>query len=1210
MSTDTDIAGIQSHGLRQLGDFVLLEEIGRGGMGMVYRARQVSADREVALKVLPSFQGLDPDSVLRFQREAEAAGRLSHPGIVPVLAVGSLDGTYFYAMELVDGPSLFHLLDSLHGLDPASLENSIMEETAMSTVYPDLHERQLPEFHEGSYYPASCAALIMQVAGALHVAHQGKVVHRDLKPSNILLHPDGRPVLVDFGLARDQLAYSMTQTGDAVGTPAYMAPEQAAGDRDADARIDIYGLGATLYEMLTLQPPFVGNHSAEIMQAILDEDPTPPRRINPRIPRALETIVLCCLAKDPAARYSSAVDLQADLRAYLSGGKIRARREGLVRRARRQFERNRRAAFVASLSVMFAVLVGLMVGLVSLNNTRQEGRRTLEEGKILLIQGDVRGSHAAYAQAEVLLESPELVAAQRLADVNEVFERHYVAGRYRLLREFLRGLPADQQDRPEYHRLHRRLDGVGMVRLATPAPEGLEIYIRGFSDEGLDPAWNPLPADGNLAAGQYLLRLEAPEKASLLQAVRLDRDAEAPIDARLPERAAVPPGMVAVLLPDTGKIVAVARSELTIDRYADLLAGIKDRQLAAEMLPLRWLEESRSYMPVTGLSLRQARTAAAMLGAHLPSEREYLAAGNLGVVGLRFPWGPEWDVNRVVGDPRYTSQLARAFSKPEGASAAGVLHLVGNAAELLAPGPGQSPVLAGGHFLSAPKDLHLGARQRLDSVGTALPFAGMRLARFLHRESPEGEASAFAAQLAALRSEGSATHLRTWVLDATGQLRVEEDLAAPGADLRVPAAPRGFLARQPAELRNRQGNRLELSPAGGELLARIDPVDQGRRLQLLRELHSLEGLAGNGAGYDLRLPLRTDFEILQLPAGCRIDEVWPAPDWRLCRGGEWWLAWDRRETSRPEEAVIRLRRDGLLTGSWPTMQDLRTFVDGLFRALEGKDHKRLRTMLAPRCRLLPQGWSRDEWLRNLPSAPLYTSLRLSDVTAVGDILAVDLVVAWKTPPLVRVQADVKDWPLRLYLLRNDAGAYQLLQMGPRGSLDQGRIEGQLYRHQGLRVRVEVPEGSRLSRSAVGMTDLQLQVLPPVDQPTGDLPAGGGAVVQVVGCLGEVGQDEGCVRLRLLAGEEVRGRGERVSSPAAVPLGETLGAQVETRAEHWLIRQDDGRSWRRETWVFSSLGHRHLLLRWVAVGKSRNEARRAFRARLEWFQAVTAGLRIH
>ena len=334
--------------LEQLGEFEVVEEIGRGGMGVVYKARQPSEGRYVALKVLPSFAGLDPATVERFQREAEATSQLAHPGILPVYAVGEADGTHYFAMELVEGPSLAELIAQLRGRVPGRMLRSLAEETGIDETFPAMRDFGDPSATE-TRYAQSCAALIADIAGALTVAHDNRIIHRDVKPNNLMIRGDGRPVILDFGLARDER--SLGSGPAAVGTPLYMAPEQAAGRRDVDARADIYGLGVTLYELLTLRVPFEGTHTADTIRMIVEDEPAPVRSLNPRVSEDLENIVLACLAKHPDARYASAEQLEIDLRAYLSGREVEARTPTRKERAAQFLKRNRQAAVVGVIAV-------------------------------------------------------------------------------------------------------------------------------------------------------------------------------------------------------------------------------------------------------------------------------------------------------------------------------------------------------------------------------------------------------------------------------------------------------------------------------------------------------------------------------------------------------------------------------------------------------------------------------------------------------------------------------------------------------------------------------------------------------------------------------------------------------------------------------------------------------------------------------------------
>ena len=299
--------------------------LGRGGVGVVYKARHLKLNRHIALKMLLSGAYADPHELARFTREAEAVASLRHAHIVQVYDIGELDGMPYFTMEYIEGGSLAQKL-------------------------------------AGVPQPAACAAPLMEtLAAAVHVAHQGGIVHRDLKPSNILLLADGTPKITDFGLARRMVGEAaVTQSGAHVGTPSYMAPEQALGNMNAiGPATDIYGLGAILYEMLTGRPPFRAETASETERQLISEDPVSPSRLNRKVPRDLETICLKCLSKDPLRRYSSAAALADDLRRFRQGMPIQARPMGWGARVLRWSRRNPAAA---ALVVMALSLVGVAVG--------------------------------------------------------------------------------------------------------------------------------------------------------------------------------------------------------------------------------------------------------------------------------------------------------------------------------------------------------------------------------------------------------------------------------------------------------------------------------------------------------------------------------------------------------------------------------------------------------------------------------------------------------------------------------------------------------------------------------------------------------------------------------------------------------------------------------------------------------------------------------
>ena len=321
-------------GVPRIPGYSIVCELGRGGMGVVYRAKQLSANRDVALKVVRN-DVLDTlpmetrnSTLARFRHEAHAAARLEHDNLVPVYDVGEAGGLRYYAMRFVDGTSLYDML------------------------------RNKPLTNQDA------ARYIEQVARGLHFAHEQGVLHRDLKPHNIIVEAkSGRPMLTDFGLAKFlEDRNELTLAGDVMGTPSYMSPEQARDSSKVTASADVYSLGATLYHVLTSRPPFQAANVAETIRQVLDAEPVAPRRLNPAIDRDLETICLKCLQKEPARRYDSALALADDLKRYLHHEPILARPAGMLERTWRWCRRNPRLAGTAALASMLLVFwIGSMV---------------------------------------------------------------------------------------------------------------------------------------------------------------------------------------------------------------------------------------------------------------------------------------------------------------------------------------------------------------------------------------------------------------------------------------------------------------------------------------------------------------------------------------------------------------------------------------------------------------------------------------------------------------------------------------------------------------------------------------------------------------------------------------------------------------------------------------------------------------------------------
>jgi serine/threonine protein kinase/Flp pilus assembly protein TadD len=384
--------------LKRLGDFDLLREIGRGGMGVVYKARQISLDRHVALKVLPPALGLTGQSKQRFEREARAAAKLHHTNIVPVHAVGEHDGHHFYAMDLIEGQSLDHVLHQMidQGTN-APMEGTVTQTLAEIRPRPTAQSREKEETSlsdtsaGGREWIDTVAKLMAEVADGLHYAHSRGVIHRDIKPANLMLSKEGHLCVTDFGLARVLQEPGITVTGSFLGTPAYMSPEQiTAGRIKVDHRTDVYSLGVVLYEMLTMQRPFPGESREEILNGVLTKEPRSPRRINAKIPVDMETICLKALEKRPDRRYATAGELANDLRQYLQHDLIAARRAGLLLRTTKWIRRHPTIATAVGLALVGAIIVTAVVSTAARRSTTAEVERLLLESQIALEAGMYR----------------------------------------------------------------------------------------------------------------------------------------------------------------------------------------------------------------------------------------------------------------------------------------------------------------------------------------------------------------------------------------------------------------------------------------------------------------------------------------------------------------------------------------------------------------------------------------------------------------------------------------------------------------------------------------------------------------------------------------------------------------------------------------------------------------------------------------------------
>lgn len=376
------------------GDYELLEEIARGGMGIVCRARQVSLDRVVAVKLLLTGAFSSPENVKRFRVEASAAASLQHPNIVTIHEVGVHQGQHYLVMDYVDGPSLARLISDCR--------------------------LQISDFKKAARY-------VKIVAEAVHFAHEHGILHRDLKPSNVLLDAKDQPRVTDFGLAkRFEGDSEITMSGQLVGSPSYLPPEQAVAKRGkVSRRSDVYGLGPTLYHLLTGRAPFQAATLTETLQQVLDTEPVAPRLLNPGVPRDLETICLKCLEKEPAKRYPTAQALAEELERFLNGQAVLARPIGASAKAWRWCRRNRRLAVATVVA-----LLSLLTGLIGVGWQWRRAER--------LAQAEIR--ERGRAEAEALLARRNAYAADMnlvqqalqekdLARARELLNRHRPPGK-------------------------------------------------------------------------------------------------------------------------------------------------------------------------------------------------------------------------------------------------------------------------------------------------------------------------------------------------------------------------------------------------------------------------------------------------------------------------------------------------------------------------------------------------------------------------------------------------------------------------------------------------------------------------------------------------------------------------------------------------------------------------------------------------------------
>jgi serine/threonine protein kinase/tetratricopeptide (TPR) repeat protein len=496
-----------------LGDFRIVREIGRGGMGVVYEAVQISLGRRVALKVLPFSSTLDSKQLQRFKNEAQAAAHLHHQSIVPVYATGCERGVHYYAMQFIEGQTLAAVIAELRAQNernclgnepaPAALskeagalltfpwtpkDGPLPARAADGAVAPEVAVPPMPptlvdttpkagiSTERSTRSPAffrAVAQLGVQAAEALEHAHQFAIIHRDIKPANLLVDSRGRLWVTDFGLAHCQSQTGLTMSGDLVGTLRYMSPEQALAKHGLiDQRTDIYSLGATLYELLTLEPAFRGRDQQELLRQIAFEEPQPLRRLNQAIPAELETIVLKALEKSPGDRYATSQELADDLERFLTDEPIRAKRPTLAGRVRKWARRHQPVVWSATVSAV--VLLVLAVTILAVSNVwvtweRNEKDQALRDRSAALEESRTSARRARRAVDKMFTQVAEKWLSHRAS--MEPLQREFLEEALRFYTESAQEQETEPEARLEVALAYSRVAGIQSALGTEAGPE-------------------------------------------------------------------------------------------------------------------------------------------------------------------------------------------------------------------------------------------------------------------------------------------------------------------------------------------------------------------------------------------------------------------------------------------------------------------------------------------------------------------------------------------------------------------------------------------------------------------------------------------------------------------------------------------------------------------------------------------------------------------
>jgi formylglycine-generating enzyme required for sulfatase activity/tRNA A-37 threonylcarbamoyl transferase component Bud32 len=648
---------------QQVGGHRLIRMLGRGGMGVVYLAERLHDRQVVALKVLGSALTQSRESLERFRRECAIAKRLSHANLIAVHDVFESQGYTFFTMEYVPGVTLAHVIQRMRQLRADGIPDPSLVRVVRELAGPGGAVREVP----GEDRFASAARIVAALADALDHAHGSGVIHRDVKPQNVLIGADLCPKLGDFGLAKDTSLDALSRSGTRLGTAHYMSPEMVATTRvKVDHRTDIYSLGATLYELLTLDLPFLGDSVDEVFRRITFDDPPSLKRFDPRIPRPLQAIALKALEKNPDRRFASAGAMAEELRRYLRSEPIETRMPARVRR---------------------------LYGAV------RRRPRLLAAAAVVLVT------------AATAFVAPRIAEAQRRGDVLLAARAHVDAGRHDAALALLAPLAGSGD--PEVAGLLRRARGDQTLDIVSPAAEG-ELRILSLPGEAVATVPLAERTRVHLPPGDHVLTARLPGDRIGERHVTVRRDAPLPPWTIVPVAASgPPPGMVMVPAgvyeigydpPPTGHLTfARPRRTVAVPAYYIDVNEVTNaeyrRFLDATGHPRTpWhgdrYPEDEAHHPVTGVRWSEARAFAEWAGKRLPTETEWEVAGR-GQDARRYPWGDEFELaapRAHVGPARLPGGRAAEVAGrtvpvdlPTGdVSPFGVRHLVGNVQEWVA----------------------------------------------------------------------------------------------------------------------------------------------------------------------------------------------------------------------------------------------------------------------------------------------------------------------------------------------------------------------------------------------------------------------------------------------------------------------------------------------------------------------------------------------